>query len=102
MSKPKLSLVIPCYNEENTLEQIVEYVLDLKSETLDLELVIVDDCSKDKSLEKAEALKKKYPDIIQIARHEVNQVIDCSRVSDVHRLCKFRIRILPLFGRTVE
>ena len=73
MSKPKLSLVIPCYNEENTLEQIVEYVLGLKSETLDLELVIVDDCSKDKSLEKAEALKQKYPDIIQIAKHEVNQ-----------------------------
>ena len=61
MSKPKLSLVIPCYNEENTLEQIVEYVIGLKSETLDLELVIVDDCSKDKSLEKAEGLKKKYP-----------------------------------------
>ena len=62
MSKPKLSLVIPCYNEENTLEQIVEYVIGLKSESLDLELVIVDDCSKDKSLEKAEGLKKKYPD----------------------------------------
>ena len=73
MSKPKLSLVIPCYNEENTLEQIVEYVIGLKSETLDLELVIVDDCSKDKSLEKAEGLKKKYPDIIQIAKQEVNQ-----------------------------
>ena len=70
MSKPKLSLVIPCYNEENTLEQIVEYVLGLKSETLDLELVIVDDCSKDKSLEKAEALKKKYPEIVVLLTGE--------------------------------
>ena len=73
MTKPKLSLVIPCYNEENTLEQIVEYVIGLKSETLDLELVIVDDCSKDKSLEKAEQLKQKYPNVIQVAKHEVNQ-----------------------------
>ena len=73
MNKPKLSLVIPCYNEENTLEQIVEYVIGLKSETLDLELVIVDDCSKDKSLEKAEMLKQKYPGVIQLAKHDVNQ-----------------------------
>lgn len=73
MSIPKLSLVIPCYNEENTLEQIVEYVIGLKRETLDLELVIVDDCSTDKSLEKAENLRKKYPEIIQVAKHEVNQ-----------------------------
>ena len=73
MKKPKLSLVIPCYNEEKTLDRIVEYVIGLKSEALDLELVIVDDCSKDGSLEKAEALKAKYPEIIRIAKHEVNQ-----------------------------
>ena len=30
------------------------------------------------------------------------QLIDCGRVSDVHRLCKFRIRFLPLLGCAAE
>ena len=75
MSKPKLSLVIPCYNEENTLEQIVEYVLGLKSETLDLELVIVDDCSKDKSLEKAEQLKADFSKIEQVIKNKEAEIM---------------------------
>ena len=43
----KLSLVVPCYNEENTLAGIVERVLALRSEKLELEIIIVDDCSTD-------------------------------------------------------
>lgn len=74
MSSPhkKLSLVIPCYNEEKTLIGIVEEVLKLKSEELDLELVIVDDCSTDKSLDIAADLEKKHPEI-RLCRHERNQ-----------------------------
>ena len=67
----KLSLVVPCYNEENTLAGIVERVLALRSEKLELEIIIVDDCSKDKSWETAQALAAKYPEIT-LAKHEVN------------------------------
>lgn len=68
----KLSLIIPCYNEESTLQTIVEHVLEIRREDIELELVIVDDCSTDNSYEIASALEKKYPEI-KLLRHEVNQ-----------------------------
>ena len=67
----KLTLVVPCYNEENTLRSIVEKVLELRSDTLELEIVIVDDCSRDRSREVAQALAKEYKEI-KLAFHEVN------------------------------
>ena len=43
----KLSIIIPCYNEENTIKVIVEKVL--KFSLYDKEIIIVDDCSTDQS-----------------------------------------------------
>ncbi len=43
----KISILIPCYNEEKTLEKIINKILDLKD--LDLEIIIVDDNSTDSS-----------------------------------------------------
>ena len=58
-----LTLVVPCYNEELTLAHCIERVLELRSEQLKLEIIIVDDCSKDTSLEVAQELERKYPEI---------------------------------------
>ena len=43
----KLSVVIPCFNEEKTLKLIVERVLNYKE--IEKEILIVDDCSTDNS-----------------------------------------------------
>ena len=43
----KLSIIIPCYNEEKTLKIIIERVLKFKD--LEKEIIIVDDCSTDNS-----------------------------------------------------
>lgn len=67
-----LSLVIPCYNEERTLESCIEKVLAIADDTLALELVIVDDCSKDKSLAVARGLAERIPGIV-VLHHEKNQ-----------------------------
>jgi dolichol-phosphate mannosyltransferase len=67
-----LTLVVPCYNEEQTLTHCIERVLALRSDQLKLEIIIVDDCSKDKSLEVARALEKEHPEI-RVLHHEVNQ-----------------------------
>ena len=68
----KISCIVPCYNEEATLREIVEKVLALRSETLELEVVIVDDCSRDRSCEIASELAAQYPGVV-LAKHEVNQ-----------------------------
>ena len=43
----KISIIIPCYNEENTIEKIVNKILNLNN--LDLEIILVDDNSTDGS-----------------------------------------------------
>ena len=45
----KLSIIIPCFNEEKTIEQVVNKVL--KFNTLEKEILIIDDCSVDDSRE---------------------------------------------------
>ena len=51
----KLSVLMPVYNEARTLRTIVAKVLESPVE-LDLELVCVDDCSRDRSAEILEEL----------------------------------------------
>lgn len=68
----KLSLVIPCYNEEKTLRSIVEQILHLRDRGVELELVIVDDRSRDNSLEVARQLSREYSGI-KVVHHEKNR-----------------------------
>lgn len=68
----KLSLVIPCYNEEKTLEACVGRCLALKEHGVDLELVIVNDRSTDGSLAVAQDLAGRHPEVV-VAEHEVNR-----------------------------
>lgn len=67
----KLSIVIPCYNEEKTLEAIVNRVFRLRGDDLSLEMIIVDDCSKDGSLEIARGFAARHPEV-RVLGHEVN------------------------------
>ena len=66
---PLLSVIVPCFNEERTLEGIVERVLRVK---LPLEIVLVDDGSSDKSKEKIAALAAREPRV-KAFYHERNQ-----------------------------
>lgn len=65
----KLSVVMPVYNEEATLEEIVSRVLE---QPFDIELVLVDDGSKDRSREIMGRLEKEHPQVRCIF-HEVNK-----------------------------
>jgi dolichol-phosphate mannosyltransferase len=68
----KLSVVIPCFNEEKTLKKCVKKVLALADEQLSLEIIIVDDCSQDRSLEIAKSLESQHREIT-VLHHEKNQ-----------------------------
>lgn len=72
MELKKLSVVIPCYNEERTLESIIDRVLAADRCGLDLEIVIVDDGSRDNSVGVMKALADKHPEISSYA-HGMNQ-----------------------------
>lgn len=57
----KLSIVIPCFNEEKTLRTIVERAL--KFDELEKEILIIDDCSTDNSKLIIKELSNKYSEI---------------------------------------
>ena len=68
-----VSVLIPLYNEEEFIEALIERVLSAPlPESLDRELVIVDDCSTDGSREIAEKLADRYPNVIRVFSHKRN------------------------------
>jgi len=70
--RPALSLIVPCYNEERTLAACVERILGLKQQGLDLEIIIVDDCSKDNSREIGAQLAGKFAEV-RLLTHQENR-----------------------------
>lgn len=68
----KLSVVVPCYNENDTLEEIVSRVLALAGGDIEVEVVLVDDASTDASAETAGRLAAANPNV-RLLRHECNK-----------------------------
>jgi dolichol-phosphate mannosyltransferase len=67
----RISVVVPVYNEEETVAQVLE---SLSQVPLDLEVVVVDDASTDRTWEILQELRKKEPfNIYRFVRHERNQ-----------------------------
>ncbi|NRA00251.1 MAG: glycosyltransferase family 2 protein [Myxococcales bacterium] len=66
---PTVSIVIPCYNERETVEELIRAVLE--STVPDKEIIVVDDCSTDGT---RDVLREKVePQIQQLIFHERNQ-----------------------------
>ena len=65
----KYSIVVPCFNEEKTLEKIIYQVL--KSNINIHEVIIVDDCSNDNSKKIAQKLSEDN-NIIKLISHDIN------------------------------
>lgn len=69
-----LSIIIPAYNEEKTITKILDRVLAVSLEGIDKELVIVNDCSRDKTQEVLEQfINTNKSHNIKLFKHAVNQ-----------------------------
>ncbi len=65
----KLSIVVPCYNEKSTIEEIIAAIK--KSPVQDKEIIVVDDCSTDGT---RDLLKEKVASQVdKVLYHEVNK-----------------------------
>lgn len=70
----ELSLFLPCYNEEQNLQNTVDKTLPiLKKVAKKWELIIVNDGSKDKTGEIAKSIQKTDPKNIKIVTHNPNR-----------------------------
>mgnify|MGYP001580286976 FL=1 len=72
MNKYKLTVIVPCYNEEKTLAFCLQRVLEIQSDLISLEIIIVDDCSSDHSMRVAKSLSEKHQEIVVVS-HSKNQ-----------------------------
>jgi len=64
-----LSVVMPVYNEESTIEEVIRRVLEQPAVQ---ELIVVNDCSTDKTWEVLQKIRKKN-ERIRLFKHEINQ-----------------------------
>ncbi len=67
----RLSVVIPCYNELNTIDAIIDAVN--ASPYPDKEIIIVDDCSRDGTREKLKNEIEQSGRVARVLYHTVNQ-----------------------------
>ena len=66
----KLSVIIPVYNEEDTIKQVTEKVKNVKLKDFSKEIIIVDDCSADNT---KQALKNLKDNSLKIFHHDINK-----------------------------
>jgi glycosyltransferase involved in cell wall biosynthesis len=72
-SKPKISLVIPMYNEQKNIKKVIRSIQNQNLQ--DIEIVCVNDNSNDKSLEILEELQKEDPRITILTNRQNRGVI---------------------------
>jgi glycosyltransferase involved in cell wall biosynthesis len=71
----KLSIIIPCYNEEKTVHLILDKVLKVElKNNIQKELIIVNDCSKDNTKDAIEKYFQGHGTVdYRLVNHEVNK-----------------------------
>jgi glycosyltransferase involved in cell wall biosynthesis len=67
----KLSVIIPCYNELATIDEIIDAVR--AAPYPDKEIIVVDDCSRDGTREKLKTLIEPSGRVQKVLYHDVNQ-----------------------------
>lgn len=74
MAIHKLSILIPAYNEEKTIGLILDKVRSVYLENIEKEVVVVNDCSTDATVERIDEYIKKHPDFnLQLFSQPHNQ-----------------------------
>jgi glycosyltransferase involved in cell wall biosynthesis len=71
----KLSIIIPAYNEENTIHMILDKIKDVEIlNQISKEIIIVNDCSTDNTEESINRYTQANPELnIQYVKHEKNK-----------------------------
>jgi len=71
-SNVRLSVVIPVYNERDTIRPLVESVARVPL-PIEREIIIVDDCSTDQTGAICDGLSRRFPGLVRVFRHRRNR-----------------------------
>lgn len=70
MADKIISFGIPCYNSQDYMDHCITSILEGAAYSDEIEIIIVDDGSRDRTAEKADSWAEKYPDIIRAIHQE--------------------------------
>ena len=76
---PKVSIIVPIYNVEEYLERCIESLINQNLK--EIEIILIDDGSKDKSVEISKKYQQKYPEKIVFLEKE-NGAIEAVEVKN--------------------
>lgn len=66
MENKFISVIIPCYNSEKTIEIVCEQIMDTFSNKYAYEIILINDCSRDKTWDKLCELSSENPNVIAL------------------------------------
>ncbi|WP_418500042.1 glycosyltransferase, partial [Flagellimonas sp.] len=81
MTEKKISIIVPLYNNSETIRECLDSILN---QTLkDIEVICIDDCSEDNSVEIINEYKEIHPNTIRLIKHKRNSSASQSRKDGV-------------------
>ncbi|MBI2118352.1 MAG: glycosyltransferase family 2 protein [Elusimicrobia bacterium] len=96
MKLQTLTIAIPAYNEESTLEDAVQTIIaTLDKLTIQYEIIVVNDGSQDKTGLVLDSLAKKYP-LVKAIHHAHNKMIGAAFLSALHHSQSSHIMLIPV------
>jgi len=72
LSAPRYSVVVPCFNEQDCIVPLVEEILAVTGSDPAFELIVVDDCSSDATLQRLLDTRQRLGVRFKIVSHAVN------------------------------
>ncbi len=110
MSIPKISIIVPCYNEQDTIYLLLESLLEQTYPQQEMEVVIVDGMSTDRTREQIAAFQGAHPQLnIQIVDNPkrtipaaLNRAIEAAQGEMIVRLDAHSMPRPDYVARSVE
>ncbi|OGR50719.1 MAG: hypothetical protein A3I11_02155 [Elusimicrobia bacterium RIFCSPLOWO2_02_FULL_39_32] len=91
-----LTIAIPAYNEESTLEDVVQTIIHtLDQLDIQYEIIVVNDGSQDRTGLVLDSLAKKYP-LVKAIHHTHNKMIGAAFLSALHHSQGSHIMLIPV------
>jgi glycosyltransferase involved in cell wall biosynthesis len=79
---PSVSIIIPCYNEQETIQKLLEAIYMQTFSRTDLEVVIADGLSTDRTRAEITAFADKYPDlhiaVVDNSKRSIPAALNCA------------------------
>jgi glycosyltransferase involved in cell wall biosynthesis len=79
---PRVSIIVPCYNEQATIRQLLQAIFQQTYPRVDMEVVIADGISEDATNDEISAFQREHPDlmvrVVENAARSIPSAINCA------------------------